>query len=101
VQDNKNLKPAEKTQQLNAILAAQASKPAQDIAALVGQAAKEPDDAKRLGLYKQAAKLREEQYLYLPVLWLSLFHAVKPKVQGLQLRAYPDYFYLKPLSVES
>ncbi|MEV6266566.1 peptide ABC transporter substrate-binding protein [Kribbella sp. NPDC051936] len=101
VQDNKNLKPAEKTQQLNAILAAHASKPAQDIAALVGQAAREPDDAKRLGLYKQAAKLREEQYLYLPVLWLSLFHAVKPKVQGLQLRAYPDYFYLKPLSVES
>ena len=101
VQDNKNLKPAEKTQQLKAILAAHASKPAQDIAALVDQAAKEPDDAKRLGLYKQAAKLREEQYLYLPVLWLSLFHAVKPKVQGLQLRAYPDYFYLKPLSVES
>lgn len=101
VQDSKNLKPAEKTQQLNAILAAHASKPAQDIAALVDQAAKEPDDAKRLGLYKQAAKLREEQYLYLPVLWLSLFHAVKPKVQGLQLRAYPDYFYLKPLSVES
>ncbi|MET9317159.1 peptide ABC transporter substrate-binding protein [Kribbella sp. NPDC003505] len=101
VQDNKNLKPAEKTQQLNAILAAHASTPAQDIAALVDQAAKEPDDAKRLGLYKQAAKLREEQYLYLPVLWLSLFHAVKPKVQGLQLRAYPDYFYLKPLSVES
>ncbi|NIK54735.1 peptide ABC transporter substrate-binding protein [Kribbella shirazensis] len=101
VQEDKKLKPAEKTAQLDAILVQHASKPAKDIAALADQAAAEPDDAKRMDLYKQAAKLREEQYLYLPVLWLSLFHAVKPKVQGLQLRAYPDYFYLKSLSVGS
>jgi peptide/nickel transport system substrate-binding protein/oligopeptide transport system substrate-binding protein len=101
VQEDKKLKPADKTAQLDAILAEHASKPAKDIAALADQAAAEPDDAKRMDLYKQAAKLREEQYLYLPVLWLSLFHAVKPKVQGLQLRAYPDYFYLKPLNVGS
>lgn len=99
--DDKKLKPADKTAQLDAILAAHASKPAKDIAALVDKAAAEPDDAKRMALYKQAAKLREEQYLYVPVLWLSLYHAVKPKVQGLQLRAYPDYFYLKSLSVGS
>ncbi|WP_350279243.1 peptide ABC transporter substrate-binding protein [Kribbella sp. HUAS MG21] len=101
VQEDKKLKPADKTAQLDAILAQHASKPAKDIAALADQAASEPDDAKRMDLYKQAAKLREEQYLFVPVLWLSLFHAVKPKVQGLQLRAYPDYFYLKSLSVGS
>jgi oligopeptide transport system substrate-binding protein len=101
VQEDKNLKPADKTAQLDAILAGHASKPALQIGELVDKANTEPDDAKRMELYKQAAKLREEQYLYLPVLWLSLFHAVKPKVQGLQLRAYPDYFYLKPLSVGS
>ncbi|RZT07811.1 peptide/nickel transport system substrate-binding protein/oligopeptide transport system substrate-binding protein [Kribbella sp. VKM Ac-2569] len=101
VQEDKNLKPADKTAQLDAILAGHASKPAREISALVDKANTEADDAKRMELYKQAAKLREEQYLYLPVLWLSLFHAVKPKVQGLQLRAYPDYFYLKSLSVGS
>ncbi|MFD3405298.1 peptide ABC transporter substrate-binding protein [Kribbella sp. NPDC058693] len=101
LQDNKNLKPADKTAQLNAVLAEHASAPAREIGALVDKANVETDDAKRMALYKQAAKLREEQYLYLPVLWLSLFHAVKPKVHGLQLRAYPDYFYLKPLSVGS
>lgn len=101
LQDDKNLKPAEKTAQLNAILAGHATAPAKEIGALVDKANTEADDAKRIDLYKQAAKLREEQYLYLPVLWLSLFHAVKPKVHGLQLRAYPDYFYLKSLSVGS
>ncbi|TCC22369.1 peptide ABC transporter substrate-binding protein [Kribbella sindirgiensis] len=101
VQEDKKLKPADKTAQLDAILAGHASKPARDIGALVDKANTERDDAKRMELYKQAAKLREEQYLYLPVLWLSLFHAVKPKVHGLQLRAYPDYFYLKSLSVGS
>lgn len=101
LQDDKNLKPAEKTAQLNAILAGHATAPAKEIGALVDKANTETDDAKRMELYKQAAKLREEQYLYLPVLWLSLFHAVKPKVHGLQLRAYPDYFYLKSLSVGS
>ena len=101
LQEDKNLKPAEKTAQLAGILTASASKPAQEMAALVDKAAAEPDDAKRLAIYKQAAKLREDQYLYIPVLWLSLFHAVKPKVQGLNLRAYPDYFYLKSLSVGS
>ncbi|TCC19367.1 peptide ABC transporter substrate-binding protein [Kribbella speibonae] len=101
VQEDKKLSPADKTAQLDAILAGHASKPAREIGALVDKANTEVDDAKRMDLYKQAAKLREEQYLYLPVLWLSLFHAVKPKVHGLQLRAYPDYFYLKSLSVGS
>ncbi|MGZ0149098.1 peptide ABC transporter substrate-binding protein [Kribbella sp. WER1] len=101
VQDDKKMTPAAKTAQLKAIRTGFAAKPALEIGALVDQAAAESDDAKRLALYKQAAKLREEQYLYLPVLWQSLFHAVKPKVHGLQLRAYPDYFYLKPLSVVS
>ncbi|MFD7154002.1 peptide ABC transporter substrate-binding protein [Kribbella sp. NPDC059898] len=101
VQDDKKLTPAAKTAQLKAIRTGFAAKAALEIGTLVDQAAAETDDAKRLALYKQAAKLREEQYLYLPVLWQSLFHAVKPKVHGLQLRAYPDYFYLKPLSVVS
>ncbi|GAA3145170.1 peptide/nickel transport system substrate-binding protein/oligopeptide transport system substrate-binding protein [Kribbella aluminosa] len=101
VQDDKTMTPAAKTAQLKAIRTGYAAKPALEIGTLVEQAAAESDDAKRLALYKQAAKLREEQYLYLPVLWQSLFHAVKPKVHGLQLRAYPDYFYLKPLSVVS
>lgn len=101
IQENKNLKPAEKSAQLQAILDAQASPGAKEMAALVKKAAAEPDDGARMALYKQAAKLREEEYLYIPVLWQSVFHAVKPTIEGLQLRAYPDYFYFKPMGVRS
>lgn len=101
IQENKNLKPAEKSAQLQAILDAQASPGAKEMAALVKKAAAEPDDSARMALYKQAAKLREEEYLYIPVLWQSVFHAVKPTIEGLQLRAYPDYFYFKPMGVRS
>ncbi|TWD84676.1 peptide/nickel transport system substrate-binding protein/oligopeptide transport system substrate-binding protein [Kribbella amoyensis] len=101
IQENKDLKPAEKSAQLQAILDTSSSDPAKEMAALVKKAAAEPDDDKRIDLYKQAAKIREEQYLYVPVLWQSLYHAVKPSVEGLQLRAYPDFFYFKPLGVRS
>jgi len=101
VQEDKNLKPAEKSAQLRAILDAEASPAAKEMATLVKKAAGEPDDGARMDLYKQAAKLREEEYLYVPVLWQSLYHAVKPTVEGLQLRAYPDYFYFKPMGVRS
>jgi peptide/nickel transport system substrate-binding protein/oligopeptide transport system substrate-binding protein len=101
VQENKNLKPADKSAQLQAILDAQASPAAKEMATLVKKAAGEPDDGARMDLYKQAAKLREEEYLYIPVLWQSLYHAVKPIVEGLHLRAYPDYFYFKPMGVRS
>ncbi|GAB2574043.1 peptide ABC transporter substrate-binding protein [Kribbella endophytica] len=101
VQQNKDLKPAERSAQLQTILDGQSSPAAKQMATLVTQAAGEPDDKKRIDLYKQAAKLREEEYLYLPVLWQSLYHAVKPKVEGLKLRAYPDYFYFKSMGVRS
>ncbi|MBB5841385.1 ABC transporter substrate-binding protein [Kribbella italica] len=101
IQQNKDLKPAERSAQLQTILDGQSSPAAKEMASLVTKAAGEPDDKKRIDLYKQAAKLREEEYLYLPVLWQSLYHAVKPKVQGLKLRAYPDYFYFKSMGVGS
>ena len=68
---------------------------------LVEQAKKEPDEAKRMDLFKQAAKLREEEYLYIPVAWLSVYFAVRPTIQNMQLRPYPDFFYFKPLDVKA
>lgn len=72
---------------------------AKQMTELVAKAFSEPDDQKRMDLFKQAAKVREDEFLYLPVLWLSVYFAVRPTIQNLQLRPYPDYFYLKPIKL--
>ncbi|MEQ4205558.1 peptide ABC transporter substrate-binding protein [Actinopolymorpha sp. B17G11] len=92
------LKPAQKTAQLNAILAEESTADSRRLADLVTQA-KAADESTQLELFKQAAKLREEQYLFVPVVWADIFFAVRPTVTGVQLRPYPDFFYLKPLGL--
>jgi oligopeptide transport system substrate-binding protein len=94
------LKPAEKTAQLDAILAEKSTPDTRRLAELVTEA-KAADEARQLELFKQAAKLREEQYLYVPVVWADIFFAIRPTVTGVQLRPYPDFFYLKPLGLKS
>lgn len=90
---------ATKTSKLQAIIASDASDGSKQMGDIVGQAQAEVDEGKQTDLYKQAAKLREDEFLFLPVLWLSNFHLVKPKVQNVQMRAYPDFYYLKPISI--
>lgn len=101
LQLDKNLKPADKTAKLNDILAKDAAPETRQMGELVAQATSEADEAKQLDLFKQAAKIREEQALYIPVVWTAAYFAVRPSIKGLQLRPYPDYFYLKPLDVEA
>jgi hypothetical protein len=43
--------------------------------------------------------VREDEYLYFAAAWLGSHFAVRPSVSGLQLRRYPDFFYLKPLKI--
>lgn len=76
-----------------------ASAGSKKMAALVTQATQELDAQKRRQLYLQAARVREDQYLYFAVAWLGSYFAVRPTISGLQLRRYPDFFYFKPLRI--
>jgi oligopeptide transport system substrate-binding protein len=99
VLEDTKLAPGKKTAQLDAILAEKSSEASRQMADLVTQA-KAADEAQQLELFKQAAKVREEQYLFVPVVWADIFFAIRPTVTGMQLRPYPDFFYLKPLGLK-
>jgi oligopeptide transport system substrate-binding protein len=101
IQLDTKMAAAKKTSQLDAILAQDATPEARKIGDLVTQATNALDEASQLQLFKQAAKLREEQYLYIPVVWADVFFAVRPTVTGMNLRPYPDFFYMKPLGVKA
>lgn len=85
--------------QLNDLLTKNQSPGAKQMAELVAKAFSEPDDQKRIDLFKQAAKIREDEFLFIPVLWLSVYFAARPTIKNLQLRPYPDYFYFKPIEL--
>jgi oligopeptide transport system substrate-binding protein len=85
--------------QLTDLLTKNQSPGAKQMAELVAEAFSEPDDTKRINLFKQAAKVREDEFLFIPVLWLSVYFAVRPTIKDLQLRPYPDYFYFKPIEL--
>ncbi|WP_165367885.1 peptide ABC transporter substrate-binding protein [Phytoactinopolyspora endophytica] len=101
IEADEDLGGEEKAQQLTALIDQHASDGSKQMADLVAQATAELDDEARRQLYLEAARLREDEYLYFAVAWLSIFFAVRPTVTGLQLRRYPDFFYLKPLGLEA
>jgi oligopeptide transport system substrate-binding protein len=101
IQVDAKMAAAKKTSQLDGILAADASPEARQMGDLVVQATNADDESTQLQLFKQAAKVREEQYLYIPVVWADVFFAVRPTVTGMKLRPYPDFFYMKPLGVKA
>ncbi|SDS65969.1 peptide ABC transporter substrate-binding protein [Microlunatus soli] len=96
---DKKMDPAVAAKRKAALIKKYSSAGSKEMADLVAQAGKELDDEKRRQLYLQAARVREDQYLYFSVSWLGSFFAVRPKISGLQLRRYPDFFYFKPLHV--
>jgi oligopeptide transport system substrate-binding protein len=100
VESDSKLTPVQRNQQLEGILSAKASAPSKQIGQLVTQASATRDEAAQLRLFKQAAKLRDEQFLYFPLMWQDAMYAVRPTVKGLQLRAAPDFFYFKGISIE-
>lgn len=68
---------------------------------LTQQAMAESDDAKQKELFLEAARLREEEYLYVPLAWIAVNFAIRPTVKNVHLRRYPDFFYFKPITLES
>jgi oligopeptide transport system substrate-binding protein len=100
VESDSELTPVQRNQQLDAILSTKATAPAKQIGQLVTQASATRDEAAQLQFFKQAAKLRDEQFLYFPLMWQDAMYAVRPTIKGLELRAAPDFFYFKGISIE-
>lgn len=95
IQQDKGLPPAEKSAKLTAFLDERASKEALEFEKLVNQALAETDAQKQQQLFKQAAKVRQDTNLFIPVVYQDAYYAVKPTVQGLNLHPGGRAYYLK------
>lgn len=99
-QNDKALTPADKTAKLAAILAQSATPATRQLAEVAGQARAAKDAAEQTRLYKDAAKIRDEQALYIPIVWSGVFFAARPSLAGLQIRPSPEFYYWKGISVK-
>ncbi|HEY9294681.1 MAG TPA: peptide ABC transporter substrate-binding protein [Microlunatus sp.] len=91
--------PTARSTKLAKLLKENASKGSKKMADLVVEATSELDDEARRQLYLQAARVREDEYLYFAVTWTPAEFAVRQNITGLQLRRYPDFFYFKPIRI--
>lgn len=98
IQNDTSLKPAEKTKQLDDYLAAHASKEAISYGDTVDKAFQSTDPAEQQSLLRQAAKIRQETYLFIPVLYIGNFYAVKPTVKGIHLLPGGLPYYFKSIT---
>ncbi|NED95000.1 peptide ABC transporter substrate-binding protein [Phytoactinopolyspora alkaliphila] len=99
VQADSDLSIAERNEELSAIRDEHASEGSQELADLVEQAMNTTDDAEQEALFIEAARLREEQHLIIPVLWKDRYFAVRPTIDGLNLRPSLDAYYFKGMSI--
>jgi ABC-type oligopeptide transport system substrate-binding subunit len=90
--------PAEKTRQLNSIIADNASSDAKKFSQLADEARRTPDESQRTAKFLEAALVREQMYHQLPLLWNSLWYLVKPGLKGVRVRPSPEGFYYKGIT---
>lgn len=98
-QADAKLDPAAKNDRLEALLDKHASSETKRFADAVEQAGEQTDPAKQQQAYVDAAKLREQSYLILPVAWLDTNIAVRGTVKGLNLRKSFEFYYFKGVSI--
>lgn len=94
------LKPDVKSAQLAQLRAQHASAETKQFGDLVIQAQSAPDPKEQEKLLLEAAKVRQETYLFLPLLWNSTWIAKRPEVSGVQLRPSANHFYFKGVKVD-
>jgi oligopeptide transport system substrate-binding protein len=99
IQADGDLSTGERNEQLNALLDEHASPESHELAALVDEAMSELDEARQEELFKEAAKLREEEHLIIPVLWKDRYFAIRPTIEGLNLRPSSDAYYFKGIHI--
>jgi oligopeptide transport system substrate-binding protein len=99
VQGDGDLTIPERNQRLDAILQEHASEASHELADLVERAMSSTDPDEQEELFKEAARLREEQHLIIPVLWKDRYFAVRPTIEGLNLRPSLDAYYFKGIRI--
>lgn len=58
------------------------------------------DEDEQQAILRDAAAIREQSELFLPVVWNSTYFIAQPRVQDLQLRAQADRYYFKDIWVD-
>ncbi|WP_166353004.1 peptide ABC transporter substrate-binding protein [Phytoactinopolyspora limicola] len=99
VQADGDLSATERNARLAELREDHASPESLQLAELVDQAMQATDPAEQEARFKEAARLREEEHLIIPVLWKDRYHAVRPTIQGLNLRPSTDAYYFKGISI--
>ncbi|QOR70341.1 peptide ABC transporter substrate-binding protein [Ruania alkalisoli] len=99
VQADEDLDPGERESQLRALRDEHASAGAQEFTALAAEGSSQPDLEAATGYFVDAAEVRDDLYLYLPVTLIDANYLVRPGVEGLNLRGTPDVYYFKGVSI--
>lgn len=98
VQSDENLDGPEIAARAEEILSTRSSAEAQEFSNLVDEAVSTLDDAERNDLFIQAAKVREDMAMTIPVTWNAQMWAVADGVGGVQPRPSPEGYYYKYLT---
>lgn len=100
MQADTTIPAADKPQTLSTFLRQKATPEALAFEEATNRAMVELDDNKQLQLFQDAAKIRHETHLFVPVLYLNRYFAIKPTVKGIHLHAGGRPYYLKGVSNE-
>ena len=91
---------SEANDRIEQILATQSSPGTQEYAQMIGTATSIIDDDQRSQAFVEAAMLREEMAFNIPLAWSSYMYITSDRVGGLTLRASPERFYFKDLTID-
>jgi oligopeptide transport system substrate-binding protein len=100
VQVDETLSPGDRTAALEEILATSTTDEAQEFAELVADTRETVDEAEQQEIFVEAASVREDSELIIPVTWSHVVFVAQPRVQGLEIRAQADRYYFKDLWVD-
>ncbi|WP_163543849.1 peptide ABC transporter substrate-binding protein [Occultella kanbiaonis] len=100
VQADETLTPGDRTAALEEILATSTTDEAQEFAELVAATRETVDEAEQQEIFAEAATVREDAELIIPVTWSHVVYVAQPRVQGLEIRAQADRYYFKDLWVD-
>jgi oligopeptide transport system substrate-binding protein len=95
LQNDPDLDQVEKARQLAAIRAEHASEGARVYSAKVDEAASTPDPEQQIALFKEASRLRQDTYLFIPMWFNDQYWAVKPNIESFHLHPGGRPYYLR------
>ncbi|HLS14340.1 MAG TPA: hypothetical protein VK095_07475, partial [Beutenbergiaceae bacterium] len=98
--EDSDLSASERTDALEQIRSQQTEPLAAEFAERILDAEDTVDEDEQQAILRDAAAIREQSELFLPVVWNSTYFIAQPRVQDLQLRAQADRYYFKDIWVD-